>query len=568
VPYIFVMRTHSLLFAVTLALALALSLASVCSGCALRSPSESDGAGSADNAVGPDAKDVAADGSDANDGVADGGVEEDSFVGGEALGNSSIGSGAVGGGAINNDATGSGSNSNNATGSGIAPGGDVRGVTAGTVDGGSVDSDAADEYAADSGIVDRYAVNRGSADSGAGAMGESSITLTVWEIWPEENDANAKSFYESLEKWRTDYPNIEIEIYSTDNEAYKSKIKTAIATGEAPDVFFCWGRGFSQPFAEAGALLAFDEYLTDGTLDKLNPGALVNYTFDGKVYGLPFIMWVGVLYCNTELFDRYGAALPETNDDLLAAVEVFRRNGLTPIAVGAKDGWPAMFYQNIYTLRAAGADACNSALSGGGRFDDPLMTLGVQKLIDLIGARAFDPNALNFSYDDAKYSFLYGEAPMLYQGSWFAGEIQDSRESKVYDKVVALNWPSLPDGIGDQNDILGGAIDCFMVSSKTKFKEESVAFVKYITQNMSKRSFEFGAGISPWKIDISDIETSPLVKQIIDISASSESSVLAWDTSLSGKAADELKILSQRIFAGQITAQEFVGQMQKQAQQQ
>ncbi|MCL2337796.1 MAG: hypothetical protein FWC60_10280, partial [Firmicutes bacterium] len=34
------------------------------------------------------------------------------------------------------------------------------------------------------------------------------ITLNVWEVWPEKNDANAKSFYDTLAKWQEEHPNI------------------------------------------------------------------------------------------------------------------------------------------------------------------------------------------------------------------------------------------------------------------------------------------------------------------------------------------------------------------------
>ena len=84
---------------------------------------------------------------------------------------------------------------------------------------------------------------------------EKQITLSVWNVWPENNDANAKSFYETLAQWQQEYPHIAIKVYATDSEAYKGKIRIAVSTGEAPDVFFSWGCGFSKPFAESGALL-------------------------------------------------------------------------------------------------------------------------------------------------------------------------------------------------------------------------------------------------------------------------------------------------------------------------
>ncbi|MFA9380093.1 MAG: extracellular solute-binding protein [Acetanaerobacterium sp.] len=123
---------------------------------------------------------------------------------------------------------------------------------------------------------------------------------------------------------------------ATENEAYKTKIKTAIAANEAPDVFFSWGGGFAKPFAEAGALLPLDEYLADGTKDRMLPGTADNKTYDGKTYGFPFIMWVGTLFFNQEMFETNGLTLPSTNDELLAAVAGFTAKGDRSSGCGRK----------------------------------------------------------------------------------------------------------------------------------------------------------------------------------------------------------------------------------------
>ena len=182
---------------------------------------------------------------------------------------------------------------------------------------------------------------------------------------------------------------------------------------------------------------------------------------------------------------------------------------------------------------------------------------------DLVKAGAFDPGALALTYDEAKIPFLAGQVPMIYQGSWLAGEIQDATLSQVVDKVVAVNWPSIADGKGDASQILGGAIDSLMVSNNAKDKDLAVEFVKYITENMSRESFKLGAGIATWKIDMTGIEVSPLVQNIIDFASKSTGSVLAWDTFLSGEAAERHKSLVQEIFAGQITPENFAVEMEK-----
>ncbi len=387
--------------------------------------------------------------------------------------------------------------------------------------------------------------------------------LTVWHLWTTDSDANAKSFSKVLKDWQALHPDVEVEIDATENEAYKTKIKTAIAANEAPDVFFAWGGGFAKPFAEAGALLPLDDYLNDGTKDRLTGGALDNFTYNGKAYGLPFIMWVGTLYCNKEMFEANNITLPTTNEELLAAAQGFKDKGIVPISVGAKDGWPAMFFQNVYAVRTAGAEGSNTALAGETSFDLPEFVQSAKYLDDLVKAGAFDPGALALTYDEAKMPFLNGEVPMLYIGSWLAAEVQDEKLSQVKDKIVALNWPSITDGKGDANEILGGSIDSLMVSNNAKDKDLAVEFVKYVTENMSKESFRLGAGIATWKFDMTDIEVDPLVQQIIDIANKSPGATLAWDTFLEGEAAEKHKSLVQQIFAGQITPEDFAKEMAK-----
>ena len=72
------------------------------------------------------------------------------------------------------------------------------------------------------------------------------ITLTYWNI----NTADPqKTMTENIiKKWNADNPNIQIEASSTENDAYKTKIKTAISANQAPDIIYAWTLGFTQPF--------------------------------------------------------------------------------------------------------------------------------------------------------------------------------------------------------------------------------------------------------------------------------------------------------------------------------
>ncbi|MFU7517936.1 extracellular solute-binding protein, partial [Clostridium sp. HCS.1] len=88
------------------------------------------------------------------------------------------------------------------------------------------------------------------------------ITLTMRHIWTQKSyNTNGSIGEEVIQEWNENNPNIQIKSEIVENERYKTKIKTAIATNELPDIFFSWGSGFSKPFVESGKVLNLNPYL-------------------------------------------------------------------------------------------------------------------------------------------------------------------------------------------------------------------------------------------------------------------------------------------------------------------
>lgn len=387
------------------------------------------------------------------------------------------------------------------------------------------------------------------------------ITLKFWHIWTSDTDSNKKNVEAVIKEWNVANPNVQIESEGTENEAYKTKIKTAISANEAPDIFVTWGAGFSKPFIDAGKVLPLDDYLKDGTKEKLLTGALTYLTYNDKTYGLPYTSDIGIFYVNKEMFETNKIKIPETYDDLLVAVKAFKAKGITPLAVGEKDKWPGMFYYDALALRAGGAKLSNDALAKKASFEDPAFVDAASKLTKLIDAGAFNPAALGLTRDESEVPFLQGKIPMYYNGSWLGGTVDDAK-SAVKGKVIAMNFPASTDGKGAKDEVLGGAIMGFMVNANTKYKDESAKATKYITENISKKLYATGAGIPTWKVDVDESTIPPLTKQIADIAKKSTDNVVWWDTYLDGADADVHKDLVAQLFGKQITPENFAKQMQ------
>lgn len=389
------------------------------------------------------------------------------------------------------------------------------------------------------------------------------VTLKFWHLWTTPAESNKVAIDKVLANFSKAYPHIKIEVDAVENETYKTKIKTAIAANEAPDVFFTWGGGFSKPFVEAGKLMDLTPYVNDGTQNRLVGGALTYQTFNGKFYALPFSLWGGVFYCNQELFDKHRVKIPETFNELLAAVKVFKAKGITPMEVGEKDRWPGMFYQNILAIRTAGTKLCNDALAKKATFNQPAFIQSAELLQQLVKAGAFDSGCLGISRDESEANFRLGKAAMYYNGSWVSGSLNEKEAPAVYGKIVARNFPVVEGGKGDPNGFLGGAVDAFAVKAGTKHPKEAVLFAKYVAEQHAIIGYQLGALLPAWKVTVDESKLPELTVQISKLIKDATGFVLAWDTFLEGADADVHKNLVQEIFAGVITPEKFAREMQK-----
>ncbi|MDC7287981.1 extracellular solute-binding protein [Blautia schinkii] len=386
------------------------------------------------------------------------------------------------------------------------------------------------------------------------------ITITFWHSLGAETSGEVIN--EFIPMYEAEHPNIKIDMQSFQSDDYQTRqLKVAVSDGSQADVFHSYAAGYSQPFVDAGACLPLDDYFdADKTWDRLQDGVLEYMTYDGTVYGIPLTRWAGVLFCNTDLFEQYQVEYPETWDQLLEAVKVFRENGIVPMCVGAKEGWHACMYQNAFAMRTAGAEYCNKALVGEETLNTPEIVQSAQMMIDLKDAGAFDEGVLGLSSDEANMEFMMGNIPMYFSGSWSAAQVV-SEDNQVAGKIKVMPLPTVEGGKGN-TDFLGGATACYMINSKCEHPDEAVAFATALAEYQADKCYLLGDDITCWKYDVDESEVNPVLMEINKLSENSTGYVLAWDTFLVGSAIDKHYTLVQELLGGACTAEEFAEKTQ------
>ncbi len=386
------------------------------------------------------------------------------------------------------------------------------------------------------------------------------VTLNVWHQWANDSNELKKYYEKCVAEYEASHPNVKIVSESLDSEAYKTKMRTEFAgNANGVDVFYWWGAGTAKSFVNAGKLLPLDEYLNDDIKSRILPGSTGAFEFNGKTYSLPMFSWYMTLFCNTELFEKAGAKIPTTYDELVDAVAKLKKlDGVEPLASGAKDGWNAAFVYQALALRETGASNVNSMLSGATKFEGAGYENAAKKVIDLYKMGAFGKNPLEENNDDASSKFITGKAAMRLMGSWFANQVYtDASATVAPSKIVACKIPMIGSN-GKVSDYCGGFVESFWVNKNVKHPAEAVDFTIYINEKMGQASYETGSGFSGWKGTFDESNLNPLFVQIKDLVASGETGVLAWDTSLESEAAAVHNEMVQTLFSADGSVEEFI----------
>ena len=147
------------------------------------------------------------------------------------------------------------------------------------------------------------------------------------------------------------------------NEDYDGKLQTALNSDTAPDIFFQRGGGKMLAMVNANQVQA----LTLTAADKANvsAAALAGESINGKVYGIPLDTQPEGIYYSKDLFKQAGiTSTPTTIPELEADVAKLKAINVAPIAVGAKDAWPAAHWYYNFALRE-----CSQATMNDGRHE-------------------------------------------------------------------------------------------------------------------------------------------------------------------------------------------------------
>lgn len=395
-----------------------------------------------------------------------------------------------------------------------------------------------------------------SSDGGGGSDAAKSFTYLIGQ--PEEPSTldKIKANIATFEK----ESGIDVQLSVLPPDQIRQVLQTQLRSGKGPDLFgYDTGPGFAGVLAKAGLL--YD--LTDAYKENSWPiydWAKERVTFDGKLLGVPDqVEEVGVYY-NKDIFDEHGIQPPQSLDDLRAASDKLKAEGVIPFAFSDKEGWEAGHILSMSLASSVGSEGMQALINGDTPWTSPEVVSAIDTFFTQFNDAGYLPPSPNaITYDNANSLFYKGEAAMNPTGSWLINDLKDA----VDFEVGFFPFP----GQGNPGIFAGGLGSGTFVSSKSQAPDSAIAYLDWqMTQEHGRWQVEEMRSIPAFPVDTSDLQTDALFEQVLadtaKISAGTGDFGYNIDVLTTAEFNEAMSSSLQSVLSGDMTAEEAAQAMQ------
>lgn len=259
------------------------------------------------------------------------------------------------------------------------------------------------------------------------------VTVKVLSRYSSDQGPDDIVFNKRIEEFMEANPDIIVEHEAIGDEAtYNNMFKTAIATGDSPDLFVNYGGTQFKEYIENGLFLNLEEVGAENKEweDKYIKSMFDAWKFEGidGYYGVPMSCFATGIYYNKDLFKENGIEAPKTIEEFEKACDTFISKGIVPFALGDKDNFRGAHLLANLALKRADFQYTKDIVDGKVKWDDPVMKEIFTLMSDWQKKGYFGENVTTMDTSAEQALFLNGTTPMHLNGSWFTNQVKNDAE--------------------------------------------------------------------------------------------------------------------------------------------
>ncbi|WP_027480981.1 ABC transporter substrate-binding protein [Deinococcus pimensis] len=273
-------------------------------------------------------------------------------------------------------------------------------------------------------------------------------------------------------------PNVDVKWVDVPANAIEQKLLASVAAGRPPAVVNL-NADMTVKMRDQGALETLND-IGDKTLKTYFPGALSTFTFENKVYGLPWYWAPKVVAYNTEIFKKAGLDPnnpPRTIQTLIAAAKQIKDK------TGMYGFMPNINNINfLFLFQEYGLPI----LDKGGKkavFNSPQHVRVLQEYVDLYKKGYIPEDTMRRGFVGATELYGAGKLGMLITGPQFILRVENDNKT-VYGQTKVAPYP-----LNLAGNVIHTPLMAMSVPKGVQNKAEAMKLAAFITNDVNQLQF-------------------------------------------------------------------------------
>jgi raffinose/stachyose/melibiose transport system substrate-binding protein len=366
----------------------------------------------------------------------------------------------------------------------------------------------------------------------------------------------------------------QIKTTTFQNDAYKTKIKTALGADQGPTIIWGWGGGGLKSWVNAGQVEDLTSWFDDNAdvKDRVFAASFGPATIDGKIYAMPAeTVQPIVLYYNKRLFDKVGVQPPQSWGEVMALVPKFNAAGVAPFSLAGQSRWTNMMWLEFAFDRVGGSEVFQAVFDGeADAWSNPASIKGLTMVQDLVKADGFINGFASIVADqNADQALLFTDkAAMMLHGSWtYASMKTDGGDFVTGGNLGWMNFPPVEGGKGDPSDTVGNPGQYLSINAAASDEQKDIAkkfFAEGVLQDGEVKQWIETGGVpivNGADSQLASSDDAEFLGFVYDTASEAKVFAQSWDQALSPTAAETLLDNIAKLFQLSITPQQFADSM-------